>query len=212
VEQVRDPFLLDGLRGIVRGPILAVRYTHRLFDRSIAVGLHRTANRIFDSVQVLALDSPRLEVRARTVRPLRSGLDDVGSVAGLRGDDPQDTLLLDGLTLGDGNSALFSRFHTSILLQDIYAVNPRGSHLTYIPIRYSIVLCRKSAYGDTAASGASTNGCLGTRTRSRWSVQSVRVHTGTLPAERSVRWAALAASRMKNLVWTHFEMRPLPRP
>jgi hypothetical protein len=108
----------------------------------------------------------------------------------LGGDDPKRTLLLDALRLGDGDSALFPCFHISILLQGTQLVNPRRYDLTYIPVRYSMVLCQKSAYGATVANGANTNGSPVTRSKSRGFAPSVRAHTGIRPAAHSVRWAA----------------------
>ena len=55
------------------------------------------ANRVLDRVKVLALDATSLEVGAGAVRLLRSGLHDVSSVTGLRGDDRERTLLLDAV-------------------------------------------------------------------------------------------------------------------
>ena len=185
VEQVRDPFLLDGLRGVVRGPILPVRYAHRLLDRRLAVGLHRMANRVFDRVEMLALEAALLKVGTSAVRPLRSRLDHIGSAAGLRRHNPQRTLLLDAFGLGESDTALFPGFHTSILLQGIEQVNALGGPLTYILNGYMLRVCQRLGYGATAASGAITNGSRGTKIRSPWSVQSAKVPIGIRLAGRS---------------------------
>lgn len=187
VQQPSNAFLLDGLRGVVRGPILPVRYAHRLFEGNVALFVHRVANRVLNGVQVFALDAMRFKVWTSAVRPLRSRLDDVGSAARLRGHHPERTLLLEGLGLGESNAARFPGFHTSSLLQGKPLVNPVGANLTVITARYILRICLESRYGVTAASGAGTNGSLAIQTRSRKSVRNVKAPIGIhLAAHNSI--------------------------
>lgn len=116
MEQVCDPLLLDGLRGVVRCPILSVSYALRLLDRRFVVGLHRMADRVLDGIQVFALAARRLEVGACAVRNLSGRIDHIAAIAGLGADNPNGTLLPKVPRGRDNDSSLLPRLHVSILL------------------------------------------------------------------------------------------------
>lgn len=110
VKKNGDALFLMRLRRIVGGPFLPVRDAKR-FGHGSGLRFRLALHDKFDSVDMLALFEPLLEIRTRASRRDSRRIDDVRALSGLRRDDPKVALLVELLCGRNLKAALLSSVH-----------------------------------------------------------------------------------------------------